>query len=581
MALTAACSLFIANAQLPKWMIPPTNDTIYIKVDYCLLQTIENGKSSLWTMDGQMLYSTSNTILPFKDGVATVINAREHTIKGLVDTVGKFTGLPDISIAYDNPYFENGFLIGKDKDSVVFYKKDGTKAKMPYAVKAYPFHRGFAPYLTYDQIEKKKGPHYAYYKANGDIRYVITDDGESKSIDPKNIDFLSGIGTNGKGVAVIKNKLYWFVPETESFEPFLCGTEESEKKRHLSLAKDYEEYFLNLPSDSIVIQAKYGKNKMATLKFNNELLPSSFSFDDEDNLIFEVPKEKTVDYSSQISIFGNDPFGLSVNSKQALPAQFKNVGRRYGNKAFVKLNDKWGVVEIIPDLKYSLKINKGEDVAFRHQKFETQIRLDLPVAISAKDARIDIPEKTGCLIDKTSRETKDTESGNYVIYNCVLNIPESLPDTITSITYSPVTVSYDGIRLFEIPLSVKAWHLKYYNVDPIDSETSITNGIASFTININAQKNVGENDYPFEVKIEADDVNVEYEKLSETRYKCMVSNLKEGDNNLNIIVTEKGCPPSVFPFELFYTKPVRKKKEAIIVRKKTPEVRKHTPRLEI
>ena len=52
----------------------------------------------------------------------------------------------------------------------------------------------------------------------------------------------------------------------------------------------------------------------------------------------------------------------------------------------------------------------------------------------------------------------------------------------------------------------------------------------------------------------------------------MVSNLLEGNNNLNILVTEKGCPASVFPFEVFYTKPVpkKKKKEEVVVRKKSP-----------
>ncbi len=571
------------NAQLPKWTIPPTNDTIYVKVNDHLLQTVENGKSSLWTMDGNPVYSTENTILSFKDGVATIIDKQKNAIVGIVGTDGKFTGLPNLQIAYNNPFFENGYLLGKDKDTFVYYKRDGIKADMPYAAKAYPFHNGYAPYLTYSQVEKKKDPHYRYYKADGQIsNYKIVSKGEAKDIEPKNISFLSGIGTNGKGVAVIKDKLYWFIPETESFEPFLWGNEDSEKKRHLSLACDYGQFFLNLPSDSVTILAKYGKNKIAKLRFNNELLPTLFSFED-DSLKFEKKPETQFNYASKISKYGNDSFGLSLDSKKVLPQQFQNVGLTYGNRAFVKLDGKWGVVEIMPDLDFVIKINKGEDVAFRHQKFETQVRLDLPASISAKDAKIDISEDTGCLIDKTSRETKDTESGNFVTYNCVLNIPESLPDTITTITYSPVRVSYDRLRMFDVPISIKSWHLKYYNVDPIDSETSISNGVASFTININAQKNVGESDYPFEVKVEADSVSVDYEKLSETRYKCFVSNLQEGDNNLNIVITEKGCPPSVFPFEIFYSKPVprKKKNEEVIIRKKTPETRKPTPRLEI
>lgn len=63
----------------------------------------------------------------------------------------------------------------------------------------------------------------------------------------------------------------------------------------------------------------------------------------------------------------------------------------------------------------------------------------------------------------------------------------------------------------------------------------------------------------------------------------MVSNLKEGENTLNILVEEKGCPPSVFPFEIFYTKPVpkKKKKEEVIVRKKSKEIKKNSTPLEI
>lgn len=264
-----------------------------------------------------------------------------------------------------------------------------------------------------------------------------------------------------------------------------------------------------------MIYAKYGKNQVAQLQFDNELVPTLFSFEDDVMKFDEYSNEPFI-YSSDISAFGTDAYGIALYSKEILPQQFQNVGLMYGNKAFVKSNGKWGVIEIIPNLDFTLKLNKGEDVAFRHQKFETQIRLDLPAAISAADARIDIPESTGCVLDKTSRETKDTESGNFVTYNCVLNIPEALPDTITTITYSPISISYNDIKLFDVPISIKAWHLKYYQGRSDCSETSISNGIASFTLNINAQKNVGESDYPFEVKIEADSVAIEYEKLSET-----------------------------------------------------------------
>ena len=82
--------------------------------------------------------------------------------------------------------------------------------------------------------------------------------------------------------------------------------------------------------------------------------------------------------------------------------------------------------------------------------------------------------------------------------------------------------------------------------------------------------------------IKADSVSVETEKISETRRKFQVSNLKEGVNNLNILVTEKGCPPAVFPFEITYTKPVPRKKmqESAIIRK-GEQTKKEQPKKEL
>lgn len=574
-----------SQAQLPKWVINPTNDTLYVKVDGNIIEGVSNGKSLLWSMDGKQLYSTENTILPYKDEVATIQQKGQPILTGFIDSTGKFTSLPNLRIAYGNPYFEDGYILCFDDDKPVFYKKDGSLATFPIVTaKVYPFHKGFAPYFTYDQMEKKKDPHYGYFKADGQpMKYYLNDNGNAKPVEPKEIDFVSGIGTNGKGVAVIKNKVYWFDTTSEVFEPLLWGEEESVKKRHLTLNGNYETYFLNLPSDTVVISAKYGKNQLAELKFDNELRPLSFSFDGDEMKFVEEPSA-IFTYKTNLSAYGeNGNFGLSMDSKEVLPKQFERVGLRYDNMAFVKVDGKWGVIEIIPAIDYLLRLNKGENIAFRHQKFETQIRLDLPAQISAKEARIDIPEEIGLLIDKTSRENKDTESGNFVTYNCVLNIPASLPDTITTLTYEPVDVTYDGISLFGKPINVKAWHLKYYNVDPIDSETSVSDGILSFTVNINAQRNVGEGDYPFDVKIEADSISVIQEKLSETRRKFLVSNLQEGSNTLNIYVIEEGCPSSVFPFEIYYTKPLPKKKqkEEVVIRKKDPAIRKHAPRLEL
>ena len=233
-------------------------------------------------------------------------------------------------------------------------------------------------------------------------------------------------------------------------------------------------------------------------------------------------------------------------------------------------------------------MHDGKDIAFRHKDVRTTIKLELPSIISADKCRFDVNPKYGCTIDKISLETKNTENGNYVQYKCILTIPDSLPDVVTEIQY-PVQITYDDLKYPIVPIKTHAWHYKYINVDLDDSETLLEQGNVSFTINISADKQQGENDYPFEVNIATDSLQTELIKISETRYKCKLYSLKEGINNVNINILENGCPPSIFPFEITYIKPVQKTrnkpavKETVKIQKKenVKKAQKETPILPI
>ena len=168
-------------------------------------------------------------------------------------------------------------------------------------------------------------------------------------------------------------------------------------------------------------------------------------------------------------------------------------------------------------------------------------------------------------------QSRDTEDGNYVQYNCVLTIPDSLPDVLTEVVY-PVEISYDGLKIPTYSFTAKAWHYKYVNVDLNGAETVVSKGNVAFTVNVTADKTPGDMDYPLEVSIEAKGLKAEKSKMSESRYKCMLYSLAEGVNKFNIIVSEAGCMPSVFPFEITYVKPVQGSKESVTITKMEGEM---------
>ena len=66
LAIAAAIAL-AGYSQMPKWVVSPSNDTIFVKVDNCIIQSMTDGESTLWTMGGKKLFQTEHTILPFRD----------------------------------------------------------------------------------------------------------------------------------------------------------------------------------------------------------------------------------------------------------------------------------------------------------------------------------------------------------------------------------------------------------------------------------------------------------------------------------------------------------------------------------
>lgn len=563
-------SCLVMKAQMSRWIMQPAYDRIYIASGAPVIISDSLDSSSLWNMEGRKIATTTDVIHPFKDGYAVTTQRGTDNITGFYDTQGKFIQIKNYSIAYPDSYFSDGYLLIKNRDGYRFINSKGEEAPFGNYVKMYPFNEGFATCFTYESVEKLKNPYYTYITTdNRTIGFSFN----NKTFDKDDVKFLSSLNDEGKGIAIIKHKVYYFEKATCKLEPVFANKAETNIKKQVYVDGDIAEYLVET-NDSIVIKGKSGKKEEVRFFFNKLLKPTGIYFTDR----IDTFKEKEVvsaKYTSTLNPIKTDgnTYAITYNGAIILPSQFDEVGFCVNDFAVVRSRGKWGMLTYDEALRYRLIMHDGKDIAFRHKDVATTIKLELPPIISADKCRFDIDQQNGCTIDKISLETKNTENGNYVLYKCVLTIPDSLPDVITEIQY-PVRITYDGLNYPIVPIKTKAWHYKYINVDLDDSETTLDQGDVSFTINISADKQPGENDYPFEVDIKTDSLQTELVKISETRYKCKLYALAEGINNISIHILENGCPPSVFPFEITYVKPIKKSrnkpevKETVKIQKK-------------
>ena len=578
--LSIACLFSAAaiKAQIAEWLIPPKYDGIGVASGIEAVVTDSSGVRTLWSFDGKRILTTPNVLYPFVEGRAVSCRPGSPQIAGIYREDGSLIPVADVCVAHGYPYFSEGKLLVQKDGLYMYMDKDGVIQKGLYS-NAYPYLNGYSVYDYWMNFAKRKDLRHGLRTPEGMVALIYDD----KVFFPEDVEFISSVNDENIGVVVIKRRVYFFHGEDKSLSPVFSSESETNLKNQAKLIDDVERCIVRKADSLISFSARCGKTGMVSFDFDEMLRPVSLTRNGEKH-DYERHATPARTVESLLRVSEKDGlYGIFLGKDEMLPPQFEEVRICDGNRAFVRLGGKYGMLTFHKDAGFRLKMNKGDDIAFRHQKFETTIRVDLPTIVSADKTSIEIDPATGCDLDKTSKEGRNTDSGNYVQYNCVLNIPSSLPDELTEVEY-PVRIMYDGLRSSVIPFKVNAWHYKYFVVDVDDSQTTIENGTVSFVFNINAERIASDGVYPTTVNIQADTLGYELEKMSETRYKCKVIALSEGVNNITVQIIEQGCPPATFPFEVEYHKPVAEtrttpaEKEKVTIKKKPKSaVKKSAP----
>lgn len=570
------------KGHVARWLIPNVYDNIYIAQGASVIITDSAEHKILWGFNGRKLARTTDHIFSFMDNCAIAVQPNTPNIKGFFRPNGEFIGLKNCTVAHAYPYFSNDYLLVLEDNYYRFSDQSGKLSDSKY-IMAYPFSNGYASCKTYENMEKSKNPYNLLLNKELEaVRFSY----EGKSFDADDIDFISSVNDENIGFVVIKRKVYLFNGLNKSLSPVFANKDDINIKNQAKLPNDIQLCWSNETDTTSILNAKSGKSGFVRIRFNNFYVPTAIIRNDSEykykfNKKIIKKQDSPLKYTMQ-----NNLFGLNWEDIEVLPPQFNKVGQCFGNKAFVKLKGKFGMLEVLEDKYFSITLNKENDIAFKHQKFEAKLRMNLPSIISAHKSYIDIKPETGCQVDMTSRYCKDTEAGNYVDYDCILSIPHDLPDDINdpkAILIYPAQIKYDGLLSPVINIKKKAWHYKYFTADVNESERTFQNELLSFTFDINAQWTAGDEAYPKKATVLADSLEITPDKISETRYRCRDLNIKEGINNIIIKIQEQGCPPMYFPYEITYTRPSAKNKAngskgGLVIRKKeksTTNSKKH------
>ena len=402
-ALSAA-----ARAQVASWLIPPTYDNMYKVIGADLIVTDSIKEKTLWTFDGRRVFKTSEALFPFQDDVAVITKGSTTAILGFVTNKGELTPLDGYLVVNAYPYFSGGLLAVKSsKDGYCHYIDKRARVVISNCASAYPFMNGYAKCEAYENAQKKKGFNHLLLNIKGKpVTFMLN----GKKVDNDNVNFTSSVNDEGLAVVVINQKVYLFNGVTQDLQPFYASDTEKVQAEVEGTLADFLQRKDDMKSE---LHAKCGNSQVA-FRFDRILVPYEVVVGDEVKT-YDKKEPKAWNTESPLeAVEKNGRYGLYWDGQELLPPQFTKVPTCFDNKAFACVAGRYGLLQVLKDEKFSFSMNKGNDIAFRHQRVETVVRVDLPPSVSAQSATIEMDPELGCEIDVTSRDAKTTSFGSSV-----------------------------------------------------------------------------------------------------------------------------------------------------------------------
>lgn len=556
--LTVLClTASLAGAQVAKWIIPPAYNAIHKMGGGDFIITDSADTRILWSWEGKRLAATRDQLFPFSENLSVAVPAGTGRISGFHDTSGRFTPLEGFNVALGYPYFSSGYLLVMEGRLYRFVNAQGTPLSGKYQV-AYPFSNGYAVCYTYRNMEKQKDPYNLLLTTEGD-EVPISYNG--KVFGDNEVEFISSVNDEDVGFVVADHRLFRFNGKSRSLTPVFARRNETDMRQQARLDRSLATSLVRQNDTTSVLTATCGSSGSVQIWFDNRLIPRSIQTLDGLQR-FKKNGQQNRSYATHLRVLReNGKMGLFWDETEMLPPQIDQVTTCYDDIAFVRQGGRYGAIKAYNGRHFNVSINDGKPVAFRHRTQAVTLSVELPAGIPAQQARLIVPSGSGLDIDEGSRSLSDD---GRLHYEGVLTIPESLSDELyndgrNDFAY-PVAVSYDGLTSPTIEVGIKAWHQEYRTITVDQSSISVsTDGKLQFSFTVTADLAPDELSTPAGVTLQADGLQWDVERLSDTEYKGTVNGLYDGPNSIVIKVEELGCPPLFHRFSVNYNKPAEKK----------------------
>lgn len=125
-------SLMDMKAQIAKWLIPPSYERIQLVNGIDAIITDSAGVKTVWTMDGQRLFSCKDELFPFKEGIALSVKQGTSQISMAYKQHGEKIQIGGCNVARNYPYYSDGKLLVQNGEYFRFVDTEGNVQKGIY-----------------------------------------------------------------------------------------------------------------------------------------------------------------------------------------------------------------------------------------------------------------------------------------------------------------------------------------------------------------------------------------------------------------------------------------------------------------